>query len=138
MGFRGGGEVDPPSSVSWCSSTPAGVGLKTASLQLVSFLLFRNQNLFQFIDWKPEFILVYWMEARFDSSLKNANQNLFQLFEWKPEFISVYWMETRIYSSLLNGNQNLFQFIKRKPEYIPVYWMVWLWVCLYEKNMSLK
>ncbi len=27
MGFRGGGQIDPPPSVSWFSSTPAGVGL---------------------------------------------------------------------------------------------------------------
>ena len=78
------------------------------------------------------------MQTRIYSSFFNENQNLFQFIEWKPESITVYWMETRIYSSLLNGNQNLFQFIERKPEYIPVYWMVWLWVCLYEKNMSLK
>ena len=28
MGFRGGGQVDPPPSISWFSSTPAGIGLK--------------------------------------------------------------------------------------------------------------
>jgi len=27
MGFRGGGQIDPPPSVSWFSSTPAGIGL---------------------------------------------------------------------------------------------------------------
>jgi len=28
MGFRGGGQIDPPPSVSWFSSTPAGIGLR--------------------------------------------------------------------------------------------------------------
>ena len=27
MGFRGGGQIDPPPSISWFSSTPAGIGL---------------------------------------------------------------------------------------------------------------
>ena len=60
MGFRGGGgEIDSPlPKISLFSSNPAGIGLKTASLQLVSFLVFRNQNLFQFIEWKPESIPV--------------------------------------------------------------------------------
>ena len=27
MGFKGGGQIDPPPSISWFSSTPAGIGL---------------------------------------------------------------------------------------------------------------
>jgi len=28
MGFRGGGQIDPPPSISWFSITPAEIGLK--------------------------------------------------------------------------------------------------------------
>ena len=28
MGFRGGGQIDPPPSISWFSSAPAEIGLK--------------------------------------------------------------------------------------------------------------
>ena len=37
MGFRGGGgQIDPPLSVSWFSSTPAGIGLTTVPLKALS------------------------------------------------------------------------------------------------------
>ena len=33
MGFRGGGQIDPPPSVSWFSSTPVGIGLIFAEIK---------------------------------------------------------------------------------------------------------
>ena len=33
MGFRGGGQIDPPPSISWFSSTPAEIGLTNSYLK---------------------------------------------------------------------------------------------------------
>jgi len=33
MGFRGGGQIDPPPILSWFSSTPAEIGLKAKILK---------------------------------------------------------------------------------------------------------
>jgi len=49
MGFRGGGvKLTPPPSVSWFSSTPAGIGLNfeisNANLYTRLFLLFKMSN----------------------------------------------------------------------------------------------
>jgi len=46
MGFRGGGQIDPPPSVSWFSSTSAGIGLK---LQVFVENIKRKINKFCFV-----------------------------------------------------------------------------------------
>jgi len=37
MGFRGGGNLTPPPSISWFSNTPAEIGLSVSALYLESF-----------------------------------------------------------------------------------------------------
>ena len=51
MGFRGGGQIDPPPGISWFSSTPAGIELidKEFLLDLIkapSFSPCMSQTLF--------------------------------------------------------------------------------------------
>jgi len=47
MGFRGGVKLTPPPSISWFSSTPAGIGLKwgqRAETNILVFQLFFEKN----------------------------------------------------------------------------------------------
>ena len=39
MGFRGGGQIDPPPSIFWFSSTPAGIGLTFITGKIYATLL---------------------------------------------------------------------------------------------------